>query len=356
MKTNVVTEDIERKTNLILRILSGNSEPVGAGHIANQLHDYGVSLSERSVRYHLQFMDQRGLTLLVGKRDGRLITRLGMEEIAHARVRDKVGLVISKIELLAFQTTLNPDTLQGNVPVNISLFPKEKLEIALESMKPAFDAGLCVSDLITLAGEGERLGDTLVPEGRIGIATVCSIVINGFLLKNGIPTDSKFAGILEMRERIPLRFVELIHYSGSSLDPSEVFIRGKMTSVREVAEGKGSLLANFREIPAPGIGLVRKLLADIEKAGIRGVLTIGGVGETVCQTPVDSNKAGMVLIGGLNPVAYIQEMGIEAVNHAMSTIMDYRRLTPFSKIYARLKRGEWRSADHHGVWKPGTPF
>jgi len=158
MKTNAVTEDIERKTNLILRILSGNSEPVGAGHIANQLHDYGVSLSERSVRYHLQFMDQRGLTLLVGKRDGRLITRLGMEEIAHARVRDKVGLVISKIELLAFQTTLNPDTLQGNVPVNISLFPKEKLEIALESMKPAFDAGLCVSDLITLAGEGERLG------------------------------------------------------------------------------------------------------------------------------------------------------------------------------------------------------
>lgn len=354
MKTNLPTEDIERKTNLILKILSGNSDPVGAGYIANQLQDYGVSLSERSVRYHLQFMDQSGLTELVGRRDGRLITRLGMEELAHARVRDKVGLVISKIELLAYKTTLNPDTLQGNVPVNISLFPKDMLQTVLESMRPAFDAGLCVSNLIALAGEGERLGDRLVPEGRIGIATVCSIVINGFLLKNGIPMDSKFAGILEMRQQTPLRFVELIHYSGSSLDPSEVFIRGKMTSVREVAEGKGSLLANFREIPAASLGHVKKLLGEIQHAGIRGVLTIGGIGEAVCEAPVDSNKAGMVLAGGLNPIAYIQEMGIEAENHAMSTIMDYQRLASFYKICDGLKRGELRNAQ--GGWKPGALF
>jgi repressor of nif and glnA expression len=338
MNTTFLPEDIEKKTNLILRILGGSTDPVGAGQIANLLHDYGVSLSERSVRYHLQFMDQRGLTELVGRRDGRLITKLGLEELAHARVRDKVGLVISKIEVLAFKTTLNPDTQQGNLPVNISLFPKDQLETVLESMKPAFEAGLCVSNLIALASEGERLGDTLVPEGRIGIATVCSIVINGFLLKNGIPMDSKFAGILEMRQGIPLRFAELIHYSGSSLDPSEVFIRGKMTAVRKVAEGTGNLLANFREIPAPSLGLVKTLLANIQQAGIRGVLTIGGIGETVCQTPVDSNKAGMVLAGGLNPVAYIQEMGIEAENHAMSTIMDYQRLTPFAEICAGLKR------------------
>ena len=338
MKNTVLPEDTERKTNLILRILGGSTEPVGAGQIANQLHDYGVSLSERSVRYHLQFMDQSGLTELVGRRDGRLITKLGLEELAHARVRDKVGLVISKIEVLAFKTTLNPHTLEGNLPVNISLFPKDRLETVLESTKPAFEAGLCVSDLITLAGEGERLGDTLVPKGKIGIATVCSIVINGFLLKNGIPMDSKFAGILEMRQGIPLRFAELIYYSGTSLDPSEVFIRGNMTAVRKVAEGKGSLLANFREIPAPSLGLVKTLLADIQKAGIRGVLAIGDIGETVCQTPVDSNKAGMILAGGLNPVAYIQEMGIEAENHAMSTIMDYQSLTPFSKICAGLKR------------------
>ena len=80
------------------------------------------------------------------------------------------------------------------------------------------------------------------------MATVCSIVVNGVLLKNGIPMDSKFGGILQIRNGRPLRFVELIYYSGSSLDPSEVFIRGKMTSVRSVVdEGEGMILANFRE-------------------------------------------------------------------------------------------------------------
>ena len=337
MKTTFLPEDIERKTNLILRILSGHSEPTGARQIANQLHDYGVSLSERSVRYHLQFMAERGLTELVGRTEGRLITKLGMEELAHARVRDKIGFVISKIEVLAFKTTLDSHTLQGNVPVNISLFPEVQIKEVLDSMKPAFEADLCVSDLIALAGKGERLGDVLVPQGKIGIATVCSIVINGFLLKNGIPMDSKFGGILQIKQGIPLRFVELIYYSGSSLDPSEVFIRGKMTSVRKAAGGEGNILANFREIPAPSLGLVKKLLAELQKAHIHGVQAISDIGEAVCQTPVDSNKVGMILTGGLNPVAYAQEMGIEAENRAMSTVMDYQRLTPFSEVCAGMK-------------------
>jgi hypothetical protein len=336
-KTTFLPEDIEKKTNLILRILSGHSEPTGARQIANQLHDYGVSLSERSVRYHLQFMDERGLTELVGKTEGRLITKLGTEELVHARVRDKIGFVISKIEVLAFKTTLDPYTLRGNVPVNISLFPEIRIKEVLDSMKPAFEAGLCVSNLIGLAGRGELLGDVLVPQGKIGIATVCSIVINGFLLKNGIPMDSKFGGILQIKQGIPLRFVELVYYSGSSLDPSEMFIRGKMTSVMKAAGGEGNILANFREIPAPSFGLVKKLLADLQKAHIHGVQSISDMGEAVCQTPVDSNKVGMILTGGLNPIAYAQEMGIEAENHAMSTVMDYQKLAPFSEVRAGMK-------------------
>jgi repressor of nif and glnA expression len=181
------------------------------------------------------------------------------------------------------------------------------------------------------------LGDVLVPQGKIGIATVCSIVINGFLLKNGIPMDSKFGGILQIKQGIPLRFVELVYYSGSSLDPSEMFIRGKMTSVMKAAGGEGNILANFREIPAPSFGLVKKLLADLQKAHIHGVQSISDMGEAVCQTPVDSNKVGMILTGGLNPIAYAQEMGIEAENHTMSTVMDYQKLAPFSETCASMK-------------------
>jgi len=43
---------------------------------------------------------------------------------------------------------------------------------------------------------------------------------------------SRFAGILQIKKGVALRFVEIIDYTGSSLDPSEIFIRGRMTSVR----------------------------------------------------------------------------------------------------------------------------
>lgn len=326
-------EDIERKTVLILRILNEADSPVGARLIAARMLDHGVSLSERSVRYHLKLMDERGLTLLAGRRDGRAITDLGREELAHARVRDKIGFVISRIETLAYMTSFNPGKGEGMLPVNVSLFPEEIFGEALEAMVPAFRSGLCVSDRVAMARSGERLGDIVVPEGKAGLATVCSIVINGYLLKSGIPMDSKFGGILQVRKRIPLRFVELIYYTGSSLDPSEAFIRGKMTTVEQaILSGEGKILANFREVPAPSVPLVKRLLAELQNAGIDGVLTVGTVGEPVCQVPVDSSRVGLILMGGLNPVACAQEAGMETENRAMSTVMDYKDLQPFQAL------------------------
>ena len=218
------TQGVERKALSILKVLSDSQEPLGARVIARRLKDHGVELGERAVRYHLKLMDERGLTRTVG-RDGRLITESGVDELRSALVRDKVGFAISRIELLAFRTTFNWEKRTGSVPVNTSFFPKETFIHALQAMKPAFAAGLCVSDLVAVAQEGERLGEVTVPDGRVGLATVCSIVVNGSLLKGGVPTDSRFGGILQVREYQPLRFVELIHYTGSSLDPSEVFIR-----------------------------------------------------------------------------------------------------------------------------------
>jgi len=34
----------------------------------------------------------------------------------------------------------------------------------------------------------------------------------------------------------------------------------------------------------------------------------------------------VILLGGLNPVAAAEEAGIEAENHAMSTVIDYQNL------------------------------
>jgi hypothetical protein len=327
------TQDVERKVLSILKVLSDSQEPLGARVIAQRIKDYGVELGERAVRYHLKMTDERGLTQLVGRRDGRLLTERGVEEVRSALVRDKVGFALSRIELLAFRTDFDWEKCSGSVPVNVSYFPKEKFTSALRAMKPAFEEGLCVSDLVAVASEGEQLGDLIVPEGKIGLATVCSIVINGTLLKAGVPMDSRFGGILQIRNHKPLRFVELIHYAGSSLDPSEVFIRARMTSVGETAKrGEGRILANFREIPVLCRPIAEEMIARLKKAGVRALIAMGDTSEPVCEVPVELNKTGMVLLGGLNPVAAAEEAGIEAENYAMSTLMEYRNLIKFEKL------------------------
>lgn len=333
MKQLFNPEDIERKVILILKILNENSEPQGARVIARKMKERGVQLSERTVRYHLKLMDEKGLTKFIGRRDGRIITGMGLDEINNARVRDKISLSISRIDVLSFKTTFDIKTRRGLVPVNISFFPQNQFSKALSLMKPVFRKKIAVSELVAVAEAGENLGEVVVPQGKIGLATICGILINGILLKHGIPIDSKFGGILQVKNGEPLRFVELINYSGSSLDPSEIFIRGKMTSVRDVVKkGEGKILANFREIPSLSRPLVEGIIADFNKVGINGTLSIGAVGNPIYQTEVDINKAGMILVGGLNPVAAAYEEGFDVDNKAMSTVMEYEDLCSIEQI------------------------
>ena len=326
------TTGVERKVITILKVLSDSQEPLGARVIAQRLKGHGVGLGERAVRYHLKLMDERGLTQLVG-RDGRLILEPGMEELKSALVRDKVGFAISRIELLAFRTDFDCDRCTGSVPVNVSFFRKEKFSKALQIMRPAFAAGLCVSNLVAFAREGENLGELTVPQGKVALATICSVVVNGTLLKAGVPMDSRFSGILQIRNHKPLRFVELIQYAGCSLDPSEVFIRARMTSVTEVAKkGEGEILATYREIPALCQPIVEEIVAKLKETGLGALLVMGNPSETVCEIPVELNKIGIILFNGLNPVAAAVEAGMEVENRGMSTVVDYQRLIKFEEL------------------------
>jgi len=326
-------QGVERKELAIMKILSDSQESLGARVIAHHLKDFGFELGERAVRYHLKLMDERGLTHLIGRRNGRVLTEKGSEEVKSALVKDKVGFAISKIETLAFRTSFDFEKCCGLIPVNVSFFPRERFARAIQAMKPAFEAGLCVSDLVAVASEGELLGEVRVPQGRTGLATVCSIVFNGALLKAGVPMDSRFGGILQLRNRTPLRFVELIDYAGCSLDPSTIFIKARMTSVSEVVRsGNGKVLANFREIPSICRPIAEEVVASLDKAGFRGLVVMGDTSKPVCEIPVELNKIGMGLLGGLNPVAAAEEAGIEADSLAMSTVMEYQDLIKFQEV------------------------
>ena len=324
--------DTERKLIAILKVLNESSEPLGSITIARELERHGIFLSERAVRYHLRITDERGHTQPFG-RDGRMLTSQGLEELKIALAPEHVGFVLEKLETLAFQTTFDPKTRRGLVPINTSLIDSNKLKETLAVFSEVYEAGFCVSELIGIAQPGERLGTVVVPEGKIGIGTICSIVVNGVLSKSGVPIESKFGGVLELRNPNPERFVAIIYYSGTSLDPSEQYIRARMTNVREAAKtGRGRILANFREIPAPSRALVSDKIAEMKEAGINGVYRLGNTSESICQIPGRLNRVGMVFLGGLNPMAAVAEAGIPVENNSESGLIDFQQLVSFRRL------------------------
>jgi repressor of nif and glnA expression len=328
----VVGSDAESKLISILKVLSESSEPLGSITIARRLEGEGVFLSERAVRYHLRIADERGYTQPVG-RDGRMITPEGRREVKEALAPQQLGFVREKLELLAYQTTFDPEKRTGQLPINTSLIGEDKFKKAVSAMKDTFKARICVSDLVATASEGEKLGSVVVPSGQVGLATVCSAAVNGVLLKAGVPTEFRFGGVLEVRNSKLRRFVAIIDYAGTSLDPSEQFIRARMTSVGEASRtGNGKILGVFRTIPAPAREVFEEKVALLKEAGIDGIYALGNTSEPLCQIPVALNRIGVVQLGGLNPVAAAAEAGIEIENIAESGLIDFQQLHSFWKL------------------------
>ncbi|MFQ6044169.1 MAG: DUF128 domain-containing protein [Candidatus Poribacteria bacterium] len=323
-------KDVDRKIVAILNILRDSDKPIGARIIANELKRFGIELTERAVRYHLQMTDEKKLTERVDRR-GRIITPLGTREANDALVSDKVGMVINKVDTLSYRTTFDIEAKRGDVVLNISFIPKEQFDKALKVMKKVFNAHICVTDLVAKVEEGEYLSGIVVPEGKVGFGTVCAVTINGILLRHRIPLSSKFGGILQVDNSVPIRFTEIVSYDGTSLDPAEIFIKSKMTDVLSAASGKeGKVLAGFREFPAVCLDKVQMILTNLSEIGIGGVIALGKPSQPLLEIPVSAGCVGMVVLGGLNPIAALEEADIETENMAMSTMMEYSELVKLS--------------------------
>jgi repressor of nif and glnA expression len=320
--------DVERKTVAILKVLSDSPTPLGGRVLARKLKDMGIDLGERAVRYHLKLLDERGLTQPVGRKDGRLITKSGIEEIHNALVADRVGLMTTKICTLSYRSSFDIEKRTGDVPINVSLFSKDVFERAVKLMMNAFKKGIGFSSLVAIAPEEERLGQIIIPEGKIGLATVSQIVVCSVLLKAGIMPDARFGGVLELRNYEPRRFVDLIEYTGSSLDPSEIFISSKLTTIERVIKGggNGKVLASFWEIPASARLKAEVIIDELSKVGMNGIYTLGKSNQPIYELPVAMDKAGIVLSDSLNPVAAAVEAGIKVTNHTMSGAIDFGEL------------------------------
>ncbi len=319
---------VEQKTAAILEILRDSDKPLGARRISRVLEAQGIELTERAVRYHLLHLDDRGLTRISGG-SGRILTDLGRKELGNALAVERVGFVDARIDSLAYQTTFDPASQEGSIVLNLSLFRSGAFLEAKRAMRPVFEAGIGLSSRVIQAQEGEHFGDITVPHGYTALATVCSVTLNGILLRNGIPVESRFGGLLEIREGRATRFTEIISYAGSTLDPIEIFIKGGMTQVGQAAAtGNGIVCASFREVPSASMPRIKELLKQMAAVGMDGMILVGRPNQDFMEVPVARGRTGVVVAGGLNPVAAVEEQGILTELKAMVTLADYSLLKP----------------------------
>ena len=200
-------------------------------------------------------------------------------------------------------------------------------------MRPVFEKNLGMGQYLIVASGGGKIGDFEIPKGKVAIGTICSVIINGILIHGGIPVTSKFGGLLEIYQGTPYRFTEIIHYDGSSLDPLEIFIKGKMTNVTgAVQKGIGHIGASFREIPSAAIPQVRKLVKQLEAIGLGAIIAVGKPNQPLLDIPVGEGRAGIIVAGGLNPMAAVEESGIPTENLAMGALLDFSELIPFNDL------------------------
>ncbi|HPR83637.1 MAG TPA: NrpR regulatory domain-containing protein [Pontiellaceae bacterium] len=320
----------------VLRALSELDGPAGAARIAERLPGLGVRLQPRTIRLYLTELDRDGLTKLNSRRKGRVITEKGRAELEHSDVVAKVGFVRGRIDTLGYRMTFRGGTGAGTVIANFALVPSRDLSRVFAEIKPVYARRLGLGDRLCLIRANEMLAGRAIPGGFAALGTVCSVTVNGVLMAEGIPVTSRYGGLIELRQGRPVRFVELMEYSGVTVDPLETFIRAGMTDVRESAKsGSGVITASFREIPSVALDNARRIFDRLQRSGMGGILMIGRPGQPLLDIPVAEGRTGFIVVGGLNPVAAVVEAGISCELKSLSGLEEFSRFSTCEETFRR---------------------
>lgn len=326
----------QQRNIAILGVFNGSPEAQTSAQITDALVKQGHDLSERTVRLYLKELDEAGLTKNLGRR-GRVLTDAGRASLGTFQTFSRVGFLSAKIDQMTYRMTFDLALRTGTVVVNTTLVAPDQLRSCVDQICRVFKGGFAMGNLVGLLGPGERLGDLVVPEDRVALCPVCSITLNGVLLKHGVPTRSRFGGLLGLKDGKPIGFLEMINYDGTTIDPLEVFIRSAMTNyMGAITDGNGLIGASFREMPAASRDLVVDLAEKAAAVGLGGFREIGQPGQALFNIPVTEGCVGAVVIGGLNPVAVLEEMGLRVVSHALSGLLDFNRLFHYEELKSRL--------------------
>ena len=302
-----------RKEIEILRILSEFDVPVGSTLLKRELRKRGFLLSERTVRYHLQLLEAKGFVLGHDRR-GRTITQHGLEELSRSLATQRLGFTTTRFMSLAYSATYDPTVDSGTVVANVSLLDTSLQDKTVDTMKALQSMNLLSAPYIKVLNENEEYCDISVPKGKFALFTVCNLTLDSILIHSGIPLFFKYGGLVQVVNRKPIRFVELIAYEGTTIPPLDVFVYRKMTSISRILKtGSGMLLATLREIPSEARDKTVKILENQQKKGWGGVLVLGEPNEPVLGVPVGMDRFGICMVGGIVPGAAMVEEGEQVI-------------------------------------------
>ncbi|MEI8331871.1 MAG: DUF128 domain-containing protein [Methanomicrobiales archaeon] len=231
------------------------------------------------------------------------------------------------MEDFAIQVTFDPAAGEGKVVYNLSLIKNEDLDYAISVIKDANKTGVSVSGMVKFYSSGEKVADFVIPKGLTGICTMCSITFDGLLIKRGIPINPIGGGVVAIENRTPIRFTHIIMYEYTTIDPLQVLISHKTTSVTSVMrKGSGNILANIREFHMEAEPLVGSVLDDLASSSYTGILEVGVPNSSLLGVPVSPQYIGIAAVGGTNSMAAIREGGRWVQTVTMKGLMDIQQM------------------------------
>jgi len=220
---------------------------------------------------------------------------------------------LSRIENLMHQVTFDPVQMKGKIITNTSLVERSRLPEALAIFYDTIQSGLAVSSLIQVS----------VEKRMARIKTACSLTISGVLLKRGIPVRPKGGGLVEVVEREPTRFTDMLMYWATTIDPIDVLTAQGLTDITGMMRtGNGRILGNLQEAPMLARERIEEALEQLTAAEFTGVLELGEPNMDVLGVSVERDHVGIALVGGTNLVAAAQECGIDMLHESISDLTD----------------------------------
>lgn len=227
----------------------------------------------------------------------------------------QVSFVLEKIFNLISGVTFDHNTHEGDIVANISYVNKNDLDDCLEIINQLYKEHplYCMGNKYAIVEDSHK--------ERLGLATICSLTLNGLLSNNGIYSSPKYSGVLDIGEN-QRRFIELISYKGSSVDPHEIFINKNMCDISGVSDNSSKILASLHSVPYVARDDTIEIFDSINDAGFQ-VLDIGETNQYIYNAKIDMYQFGYVTAGGLNPIAKIKESGIPVEVKSIEKIVNF---------------------------------